>query len=396
MRKLSNNDPGFLKHKFEDESSFASLKSWKALEDELIVLNAAQRKRKRRAFIMWFSSSAAVIGFALMALFQTASNTYNYLPRTFTFSGFEIESNDGLQSRKNHELGMLDSRFEAYKPQHVSSISTQGTVVLKTEFSNKQETEVQTSAARETELQLATILPKEIPLGSGEMISESFDMDFKLSKPKSAKWRFQMQGGLDDTRHVLAAKNAVIGDPSAGNSSRQWDFNNYTYQRPIALNLSIERRILNRLYIRAGWDYKHMRSVALAEPFKNRTAIKRGNLDHVGMNMGASYSLITHKRLSLDLIGEVSLAHVKNSFTRVEEFNEGEFVRSYEIERTTPSSILSLGAQARLNYRIAGHWKLTAAVVSLKPIHNYIDELNVYNNGFKYIHGARLGLSFEI
>lgn len=392
MRKLSNNDPGFLKQKFEKESSFASLKTWKALEEELVALNHQRRRRKLIFFA--FSLSAASVALLLLALniFQSTSNT-NYEVRN------TVDSQGLINDHEDIQLAFASPHFEESNFMHKVSLPT--TSLDTALFSKSVVPEAQLDhnrapIAQIQKLNKVAIIATEIPVLPGDLMTESIDFDIQFAKPKSAKWRLTLQGGLDDSRQVLAAKNAVIGDPSAGNSSRSWDFNNYTYQRPIALNLSIERRVWNRLYIRAGWDYKHMRSIALAEPFKNQTAIKRGYLDHVGLNMGASYTLIDHKRLSLDLIGEVSLAHVKNSYTQVEEFNNGEFVRSYEIERTTPSSILSLGAQARLNYRIAGRWNISAAMVSLKPIHNYIDELNVYNNGFKYIHGARIGISFEL
>jgi hypothetical protein len=395
VKKLFNKSSGSLKEKFEGLEETPSLKSWRKLEAELAVLNAGIVKRKRRKRAAYFMAAASIGLLIFMVNGLNFDQNQKYQKRAQTVIqnadlssennwSFHINLGSNVASSNRKEVITRDAlAFTSDQPE-IEKIVDENRSVGQTEM-------------KEVLLSKVQIDYEPIPVNEINFEPEHLEM----AKPKttlSSKWRINLSGGQDVSRNAFAPRSAAAF--AGGNNARplqSWSFEPYTHQLPVVLSAGVERRITKRLSAHISFDYQMMRAVANT-PYQlnNRSAIKKGRLNQFGMAVGLNAEVIQRNRIRAYIGVEAWAAHATNSYTEITQLNGKSTEAKVSEVQLTPSSILSARATAGLKYRLTEKMSLTGCFMATKPIHNYINELNVYNNGEKYIPGVRMGISLAI
>ncbi len=398
MKKLFSNKPGSLKDKFEGLEEVPSLKSWRHLESELTAINAGIAKRRKRKRLVAFMAAASMIALIFMVGSLDFGHDSAYKPRTV--NGFE----NPITSEDDWRLMVRESNNESGNTDLLASQDNIPTDFVNDSHNNALDTGAERTFTNATDVKnkvpgLSKLSVEYAPIAIQVKQLEPEHLDPPKSRRKlSPKWRINLSGGQDISRNALAPRSAAaFANNSTGRPIQSWSFEPYTHQLPIVLSAGIERRISKSLSAHVNMDYQMLRAVA-ETPYQlnNRTAIKKGRLDQFGMAIGLTAELLQTNRIRGFIGVEAWAAHATNSYTEITQLNGNSKEASISEVQLTPSSILSARAMVGMKYRLTEKMSFTGSVLATKPIHNYMNELNVYNNGEKYIPGFRLGLSMAI
>ncbi len=402
MKKLFNTKPGSLKEKFEGLEEVPSLKSWRNLEAELAAINAGisrKRRRKRAVYFMAVASIGLVL-FMVSSLTFDQTNSYQLRQSQAGDLNFQTEQDDWKLKTTVNSGNQTNMLASSVTNGNVTSNGASTYTINQGEANHPQDLN---SNLKNINSQFA--LSKIDGAPYGEVPTEDIVLtpehltETKKRTKLSQRWRINVSGGQDITRQALAPRREAAFINSGGNGKplQSWSFTPYTHQLPVVLSAGVERRLGKRFSTHFNVDYQMMRAVAGA-PYRvnNRTAIKKGRLDQFGLAVGVNAEVLRTNKISAYVGVEAWAAHATNARTEIIQLNHNSLEATVSQVRLTPSSILSARANVGLRYKVTEKVSVSGGVVATKPIHNYINELNVYNNGQKYIPGLRWGLSIAI
>lgn len=371
--------------RFKDEENMPSIQLWSKIEQTIGPNNAARIAALRQKYSVYRSYIAyAVLVCAMIYPAYVIEGVVTNNPELFK----------QLKQLASVEIGsdQHESAVDAIINNDYSSVKNE----VDGAQANLEDTETITNndTSKSQDLSLISIKPEGIVLSyDGPRVDDtSYFVPHDAVQPK---WQINVEGGADFTKYAMKQKSALFNTESAPNNA-VWRFGSFENQAPIVVSIGLERNITKRLSIRGDISFYHMKGTSMSNIIQGSYIKKSGELNMAGLSLGPEYSILNKRRVKVNLGASISAIHTDNSLMTYDRYENGELIKSKNSEVITASSALFANTYTSVEYAVSKRLSISAKAHLTRPLHNFVNELNVYNNGMKYIGGARVGVSFAI
>ncbi len=371
--------------RFKDAESMPSILLWSKIEQKMGPNNAARVARLRKKYSVYRS----YIAYAALVVAM--------IYPVYVLDGLVASNPHIIEQVQEVVLNNLDEEAQqklVNKPTENDSFDYMSAQTKNVDAAEVIESSMSEKHSKKKELDLVNLEPEAIELNYGGLTIDDTSY-FVPYQAKQAKWQINAEGGSDFTNYAIKQKSALFNTESVPNNML-WRFGSFENQMPIVVSIGVERNLSRRLSIRGDLTFYHMKGRSVSNVIQNSYVKKSGELNMAGISLGPEYVLIDRNRFRINLGVSLSAIHTDNSIMTFDKYENGELVKSRQSEVITASSALFTNAYSSVEYAISKRFSVTAKVQLTRPLHNFINELNVYNNGSKYIGGARIGLSYAI